>query len=329
MKPVLEDALVDFADKYSVDSVLEMVSNISFISSTLGDEFWQRIRLSAERNEKLTKATHNPNSLINIYNQAVERVINLVQHNFKVYPDFPRELEKFVPKRLYDIPLGTEYFPKDWKNPNRQKNLIKYFQALQIIPFEHEKFLDFMSVEQGILDFVKKNLGESRKCTKIATLMFRELLSQGHEQPKMVNWINAIAIYTNAVLQLRWNELGSLLPNEVIYQKDEMNSFSRTLWWLKNLKVDLNFNSIQRIEAALKEPMAKKAKLSVSFTKDEMNKILEKGWSIVKQADQKLKKCQDVESSTKELSKDLDEAFYEQEKVVRLNRQIWQNNLRR
>jgi hypothetical protein len=150
--------------------------------------------------------------------------------------------------------------------------------------------------------------------------MFREILSQNHKDPKMVNWINAIAIYTNEVLQIRWNEMGSTLPNEIIYNITELNSYARTLWWLKNLKVDMNPKAVKRIEADLQAPMSKKPKLSVNFTKEEMNKILEKGWAMVKMADEKLKACKDVESSTKERSKGLDESFYEQEKTMRLNR---------
>lgn len=357
LRQALVASLNYLASCYNPDSPLEMQSQTAFIGTCLGEELWHRFRLSAQQNPKLYEACQDLPFVLDLFNQAVDRVCNLVQHNLAAYPDFPAEFKPFVSKRRFDIPLDLEYFPKDWRNPERQQKLIRFFSHLKFKsnPFEPTSSKSLQDLQSQLLLFIQASLPKSndKSARRLLALTTQEILrslpigTPFAQAIPTLNWLQPISILSNELLRLRWSEALTQLPCEIIYHKQEYESYTRSLWWLPQLKTlkrrptssnDLTLNDDAEPDHADIDSLdggaiaatitPKKMRLNCTLAKDDLDEILARGRRCLERADEKLTLCRERTQQSRDLANKLDGRLYEQEKTFRENRWTWEANFR-
>ncbi|XP_058444936.1 protein xmas-like [Malaya genurostris] len=358
LRHTLLQSLAFLASCCSSDCPLEMQSQTAFIATCLGDELWHRFQISSDQNPKLDEACRDVNFVLNLFNQAIDRTANLVQHNLSVYPDFPAEFKPFVSKRRFDIPLDLEYFPKDWRSLDRQQKLVTFFRKLKLKPiiFDPANCQTVKELQANLLTYIRSCMQKPNEklarhlLALITQQMLRSLPEPNlspHAMPTM-NWLPLIAILANELLRLRWSEFITELPCEVIYHRWEYDSYTRSLWWLPELKklpqkrkslaeqtVDDQHGDGEKetvdemlATSTVLLPVTKKMKLNISLAKDDLEKILDRGRRCLQRAEEKLTQCREFTAQTKELANALDGKMFEQERAFRANRWDWDANFR-
>ncbi|XP_062537368.1 protein xmas [Armigeres subalbatus] len=364
LRQALLASLNFLASCYNPDSPLEMQSQTSFIGTCLGEELWHRFRLSSQQNPKLYETCQDLAFVLDLFNQAIDRVCNLVQHNLAAYPDFPVEFKPFVSKRRFDIPLDLEYFPKDWRNPERQQKLIHFFTEMKLKPptFDPHSATTVHELQSHLLPFIRSSLPkkDEKAARRLQALITQEILRSlplgvpFTQAIPNLNWLQPISILSNELLRLRWSEALAHLPCEIIYHKQEYESYTRSLWWLPQLKTlkrqtnsdepsaasaagepqednhDETEPDVDSLDGAAGGPLpaAKKMRLNISLAKTDLDAILARGQRCLAMADEKLTQCREFTQQTRDLSNKLDGRLYEQEKTFRENRWTWETNFR-
>jgi MCM3AP domain of GANP len=163
----IEAGLEFLAKNYSFENCLELQSQISFLGFCLGEELWLRFALTGEQNQAFGQRVTRPEYVVGLYNQAVQRVLNIVGHDFEPYPDFPDELRQFVAKRLYDIPLGVEFFPPDWKSKARQVEVSGFLQKVKLPVFEMAVCTTYQALDTEINRWVQQTLTDGRTAARV------------------------------------------------------------------------------------------------------------------------------------------------------------------
>lgn len=336
----VEDALKYLSDNYCVEFDLEMQKKTSFVSSTLGEEIWNSLRISAANNHVFMEISYDINLIINIYNEAIERVINIVMHDFSNYPEFPVEFRDLVPESVYDIKLDYEHFPEDWKDPERQKEFQEFFKTLKLQQVKDPNWRDistWQDLEKMLKVLIHSNVGASSDKTiyKVINYISQHYSSDSDDgfpvhKLNRISWIDIVRILAIESLNRKWNtkEKGDYpLPDEIIYNKTEYDSFIQSPWWLrdeilitnhpKRTLENLNKTTeviTMRAEAVRNgEPEIKKLK----FSKEDIESIIEQGYSSLKKADEKLLKYKHSAKESRETSKEFEIRLYQQEEIFR------------
>ncbi|XP_055531058.1 protein xmas-like [Wyeomyia smithii] len=360
LRVALLKSLTFLASCYSSDCPLEMQSQTAFIGTCLGDEQWHRFRISAQQNPKLLEACQDLNFTLSLFNQAVDRTINLVQHDFSGYPDFPAEFKPLVSKRRFDIPLDLEYFPKDWRSRDRQHKLQNFFFQLKLptAEFEPVSCTTLQDLQSHLLAYIRGSLPRpnDKLARRLLALLTQELLksfppAMAFTQAIQVqNWLPIVSILAEELLRLHWSEHIVHLPCEVIYHRGEFESYSGTLWWLAELKKiptkrkslpDVSSNGQPEtdedcLDATAAEvsmtnqplPAAKRMKLNITLAKDDLDEILSRSQRCLQQAEEKLTQVRNLTVQSKQLASLLDGRLYDQERAFRANKWTWETNFR-
>ncbi|KAL9696011.1 hypothetical protein quinque_015296 [Culex quinquefasciatus] len=334
LRETLAKSLTFLASNYNSDSPLVMESQTAFISTCLGEELWHRFRLSTEQNPKLRDACTDPNFVLQqLYNQAIDRVSNLVQHNLAVYADFPAEFKPFVSKpRYHDIPLDIEHFPKDWRDAQRHQKLVTFFNQLKLKPLTLNNPKTLPELQSHLLTYIKSVLPAPQNdkiARRLLALTTQQILLNNPQSLPTLNWLSPLSTLATELLRLRWSSSLTHLPCEVIYHRAEYASFTRTLWWLPELrKLKRASTSMEDAVDAVEVPQTKKMRLNLSLGKDDLDEILERGRRCLEMADRKLVQCREFTEQSRALTGGLDGELYEQEKSVRKDRWTWEASFR-
>ncbi|XP_039451705.1 protein xmas [Culex pipiens pallens] len=334
LRETLAKSLTFLASNYNSDSPLVMESQTAFISTCLGEELWHRFRLSTEQNPKLRDACTDPNFVLQqLYNQAIDRVSNLVQHNLAVYADFPAEFKPFVSKpRYHDIPLDIEHFPKDWRDAQRHQKLVTFFNQLKLKPLTLNNPKTLPDLQSHLLTYIKSVLPAPQNdkiARRLLALTTQQILLNNPQSLPTLNWLSPLSTLATELLRLRWSSSLTHLPCEVIYHRAEYASFTRTLWWLPELrKLKRSSTSMEDAVDAVEVPQSKKMRLNLSLGKDDLDEILERGRRCLEMADRKLVQCREFTQQSRALTGGLDGELYEQEKSVRKDRWTWEASFR-
>ncbi|XP_053686152.1 protein xmas [Sabethes cyaneus] len=364
LRGALQKSLAFLASGYGSDCPLEMQSQTAFIGTCLGDEQWHRFRLSADQNPKLQEACQDLNFVIGLFNQAIDRTTNLVRHDFTAYSDFPAEFKPLVSKRRFDIPLDLEYFPKDWRDPARQRKLQDFFTQLKLSPaeFDPTSCNTVQELQPYLLAYIRNHLpqADDKSARRLLASLLQELLKTF---PSVVdlsqtihayNWLPIVSILAGELLRLHWSNSIMQLPCEVIYHRGEFESYTGTLWWLTELrKLPTKRKSLPEatngqqeaapqsdeedcLDAAAAlatststEPLpAKKMKLNISLAKDDLEEILSRGQRCLQRVEEQLTEVRKRAVESRELASILDGRLYDQERSFRANKWTWESNFR-
>uniref|UniRef100_A0A1A9WL84 Uncharacterized protein n=1 Tax=Glossina brevipalpis TaxID=37001 RepID=A0A1A9WL84_9MUSC len=219
-----------------------------FLCNCLGDEMWSRWLESSKRNPMFHKVCSSPEYVVGIFNKAIGHLEHIIQENFDEMPEFPYELKMFVPEPPdnYETPLGLEYFPADWKDPERQIFIKQILESIRL-PLIRESFPEQISrdvLESWLLHYIYDCVPEEDYCfiTEITGLAHEELVKQfsflniqkiDFVNPKLLNYVQIIKFIAygriNSVVKKHTEEQLAL---PVIYLCSDLDSYRTFPWWL-------------------------------------------------------------------------------------------------
>jgi SAC3/GANP family/MCM3AP domain of GANP len=333
----IEAGLAFLAKNYSFENCLELQSQISFLGICLGEELWLRFALSGEQNQGFGERARRPDYVAELYNQAVQRVINIVSHDLGPYPDFPDELRQFVAKRVYDIPLGVEYFPPDWKSKERQAEICGFLEKCKLPALEATALTTYQALDAEINRWVQQTLTDGRTAARVANQMLQTVLAAVEALPlqpdtfgealQLISWIPAAQTLATEHLQEQWRLHNQRLPIDIVYKKPELESYTRTPWWLADPKLAKWRHSEG---AAQDEPVRKRPRLqsaSLSFSRDQLNEIMAQGESSMRRASEKIDQFRKVAAETRSVSQQFDHIMYRHQRSFYENRRAWEEQM--
>ncbi|XP_055911269.1 protein xmas [Eupeodes corollae] len=249
MKQNFQKSLVFLAKNENSTCPLEAQSIEGFLNTCLGDELWRKLHKSWTVNPSFRKICSTPKFLIGIYNLGIESLIQVIDEDFQDYPEFPEELRQFVPGAKFDIPVGLEQFPEDWKNINRVKKILDFLHSLKLPPPPKGDFpREIDDLELWLLNYTSACIpNDDDLATKAGYNSIKCLIEelnheslQDMELDQRLNWISWLPVVREvaiAVMNQQWMDRSSRLPREVIYNRDEFLEFLSEPWWLKSESV--------------------------------------------------------------------------------------------
>lgn len=320
------------------DDQLEMQQTESLLRICLGDELWQRIYLSVNRNPTLLEASTRFNFLVDYHNEAIDRLVSVCTPSCIDSPTlFPSELRQFVPKHQLDIPLDLEYFPENWhkRAEEHQQQLVEFLKSLKI---HHQVDLkdvaEASTLESSILKFVGAHIPSKFEAERTAYKMIQHILAflnptqldrlEFKEKFAKYSWLNAFPIFTTDLLSFQYQRFAKAkrLPDYVIYDKCEYQEYTRNAWWLQtneDLLKDLTANVLKNIDVTVDEyeQTCKRQRLEETVIAAEEKKtlddILAKGYASLASADKTLNRMKEIQQTCKDISKNLDFDLYHHE----------------
>lgn len=338
------------AEKSFYDNQLEMQQIIPFLSTCLSDELWQRISISMNGNPTLLEASTRFDFLVGYHNAAVEHLISIVSPNCFDSPTlFSYELRHFVPKNLFEIPLGLEHFPEDWHKhaEKHEKQMTDFLKALIIKPhLDLKTIIDATSLEREILKFVTLHITSQSHAQRAAYKIIQNILATIKPIPNDADmfkmkiashsWLHSLPIFTAELLSFQYNRFvnENRLPNYVIYDRYEFQDYTRNAWWLtlnENLLKDLTVNVIHKIDVAIDEyeQSVKRQRLEettiIETEKMDLEETLARGYASLAKADKNFTKFLETNATRKDISKDLDYSLYRNEQTMRDTKDILRN----
>ncbi|XP_014095342.3 protein xmas [Bactrocera oleae] len=313
--------------------VLQMQTLQSWLETCLGEEMWQRWQFSTEQNPSFAKICSTPQYLVDLYNEAVQRVIHMATVDFSDMPEFPEELRKFVPKLNVDIPLGLEYFPNDWKSAQRQQQIAQFLQRLLLAPVkEAPNFKDVEDWELWLLNYASACIPHDEEAATLASYQaIKALIEQLNRADlediatstrfQLINYLSIIKAiaYTliNAVLKeyiANPDANAYKLPNEIIYQQQALADYQLIPWWLNNEAVEAVKMDYTMVEAEDTSSQDRESFDEPGVMNSEMlDDIIKQAEAVSRKAEQNFysMKKQTLNVDTTELSRDLDASIYQ------------------
>lgn len=325
------------ASNFKFKSCLEMQTTMSFFDQCLGNQFWHRILTSSTHNPGLFKAATNIGFIIDTYNTALDHLDNLITEDLTNHPVFPQEFKRFVKLVTPDIPVEYQYFPDDWKNPNRLKLLRNFIASLRLQPMSL-KTSSLEDIEEQLLAYAHLHIMDKQRSDRAAYRMIKALLEylrsisddndNFQQQIGAFSWIDPVRLLTLEILVFRYEEKGHSIPKEVIYNRHKFKQYHNEPWWLQDnspmKQVRLSFDCVEDVD----EPISKKSKPNDN-DKDEIERLMARGADALRSASAKIDKFRTTVNVGREITHELDSLLYEHERNLRVQKrwsQLEMNN---
>lgn len=344
---LMEMSIKFIASEYRFESLLLQQSSVSFLNQCLSDQFWKRISTSAHVNPGLYKAVTNPNFIINLYNTAIDRLIDICTRNINNHPEFPYEFKQFIQMTDIDIPHSWEYFPYDWKLLRRQKQWKTFLNELKLTTMTHCNLDNFESIQENILMFCQHNIPDDRSvdliaCQAIACII-RHIKSFNSstddveltqmEKMEQFSWLPIIQLVAVEALTLHHKHAcnENRLPQEIIYNRNELSDYTLIPWWLqqngllKNVRVDTESVTVDADNSMM---IVKKPRIQ-RIDDDELMEILQRSAKSVENAERFIANSKEHYDQSKKISKNFDQMLYKQERDIRVKKLEWQISTRK
>lgn len=314
------------ASNFKFKSSLEMQTTTSFFDQCLGNQFWRRILTSSTHNPGLFKAATDISFIIDTYNTALYHLDNVITEDLSNHPLFPQEFKCYVKLTSVDIPVEYQYFPNDWKNPNRLNQLRNFLTTLRLQPLLL-KTSSIDDIQLQLLAYAHRHITDKLRSDRAAYRMIKDLLEfvalnddQSFEQQiTSYNWINSVRFLTLEILQYQYEENVNSIPMEVIYNREKFRQYLNEPWWLQDnspmKQIRLSFDCMEETDG----PTMKKLKPNPS-DKDEIQQLIAKGANALAKADAKIDKFKATVNTSREITHDLDSLLYEHERNLRVQK---------
>lgn len=212
----------------SIPADLLVQRSTDFLLQTLGDQFWFNLRQSAASNPALNSVMRDPVAVVAIYNEAIEKLIQIVRLDHKSRPDFPGELRQFVPSTQINVPSTLEYFPSDWKDQHHTDQLCKFFTCLQLTAPSFPQCQTSEDLLQSMHDYCALQSDPN-----IADQIIRSLDPTADPPAITVQFAQiGPARLSYARLSHYFNKMVQQIPAHIVYHASELRSFCHQPWWL-------------------------------------------------------------------------------------------------
>lgn len=221
--------LVQLSLRTAIPLELHIQRSTDFLLQTLGDQFWFTLRQSAASNPALATAMRDPRAVVAIYNEAIDKLIQIVREDHSASADFPDELRKFVPNIQINVPSTLEFFPHGWKNAIHAEQLVTFFAYLKLTaPAAFSPNLNSTAdLLSTIYDYCAQQSDTNIAQQIIASIdavdpstIIRQFASIG---PTRLSY---------ARLSHYFNKLGDRLPSHIVYTASMLHAFCHQPWWL-------------------------------------------------------------------------------------------------
>ncbi|GAB0096316.1 xmas [Sergentomyia squamirostris] len=313
---ILEEGLKFCAKNYNPNFPLEMARTSVFLDETLGSVFWKRLCLSAQVNPKLAAISHNINFVISLYNDAIQRVRGICSSEmFSSYPRFPQELRSFVPPRIGESFLTWEYFPVGWWEPKRIQKITQFLDRLTLPTFTFSnQVFHSKQIEQELRKYLEGFMPKDSIDRVTYGIVEMILTTQIDET---ISWLRPVEIIVLERLTRIFQE--SRLPEEVIYDRSDLETYCTTPFWLSD---DL----LPGVPVELEEedddqPEVKKCRLN-------LDEILQQADLTLKRADERLLQRQKNLTASAQITQELDVKLKQEEETHRQMSTSWREKLR-
>ncbi|XP_004529622.1 protein xmas-2 [Ceratitis capitata] len=306
----------------------------SWLETCLGEELWQRWQHSAEQNPCFAKICSTPKHLVELYNEAVERVIDLATSDFANAAEFPEELRQFVPKVDVDIALGWEYFPRDWKSTQRQLRISQFLQRLLLATIdEAPAYTEVEDWELWLLNYGSACIPNDEEAATTASYQsIKAFIAQLNRNDladveiparfQQINYLSVIKAISfaliNAVLKDYIENADAnkyKLPNEIIYSQQALEDYQQIPWWLNNeaveaVKIDYTVIEAEDTSSLSKDSAAGEA---VVMSSDRLDEIIKQAETVSRKAEKNFLslKQQTLSGDVTEMTRDLDASLYQ------------------
>lgn len=278
-------------------------------------ELWQKWQISHNGNPAFAKVCCYPQHVVGIYNEALQRLSNIVGENFENEPEFPEELKEFVPPQECHRPLNLPYFPADWKNADRQNKIKNLLQNFKLPSPNNPNNYNPDDLQLWLLDYASKCLPENEETsTQIAYEAIKLLvhqMNQAHlldlelkQRFECINFLDIIKIMAFSKANQVLSQLQNV-PQQVIYRRQSLEDFKQQPWWLtyENVQVDYTL-------ASHNESLQQCQQSSEAETIESIIQKAEKAARIAEQNLRALKK-RPLDKSINHQTMELDESLYE------------------
>uniref|UniRef100_A0A1B0C7N0 SAC3/GANP/THP3 conserved domain-containing protein n=1 Tax=Glossina palpalis gambiensis TaxID=67801 RepID=A0A1B0C7N0_9MUSC len=221
---------------------------LQFISKCLGEAIWLRWLESSNENPIFHKLCCIPERVVGIFNKAIDHLMNIIQEDFNEMPEFPSELNEFVPKLSIDCdaPLGVEYFPVDWKDPQRLIYISHVLESIRLPTIEesYPKDMSKDEVEAWLLNYtihclpeedyyyIVEHAGRADEefCKQVDLLNEQKI---GFISPQMLNYVQIIKYIAFSRIDAVTKKLSDeQLTIPVIYMRTALENYHVLPWWL-------------------------------------------------------------------------------------------------
>lgn len=312
---------------------IAMQTTTSLLLQCLGNQFWTRIATSAQSNPGLMQVVTNPDTVIRIYNEAIERLTEICLPSDSV-PEFPPEFRRFVPKNDIDIPLELEYFPENWRSDDRRHAIKAFFERLKLkksISLANCNSIE--DAQQCLLTYARSVIGgRSKDADRVGYQMIQSLMTclvQSTADVQLAleqfSWIEPLQQLTSVLLNVTYDETRNNLPSEIVYQQTDLTAFCSQPWWLQ---VTSKGSPLAGVRAG--RPIESRTKLVepdiFRIEPDDLNSLLEKGAQLINAADRRIGMFHVDEDADRLTSQELSNSLCEQEHRNRVNKRILTND---
>uniref|UniRef100_A0A1A9V5L4 SAC3/GANP/THP3 conserved domain-containing protein n=1 Tax=Glossina austeni TaxID=7395 RepID=A0A1A9V5L4_GLOAU len=221
---------------------------LQFISQCLGEAIWLTWLESSNENPKFHKLCCIPERVVGIFNRAIAYLIHIIQEDFNEMPEFPCELTEFVPKLAIDcdVPLGVEYFPVDWKDPQRLIFISDVLENIRLPTIEESYPKDMSKDEVGawLLNYTIHCLPEEdyyyivEHAKQAEEEFFKQVDFLNSQEidfisPEMLNYLQVFKYIAYSRMDAVTKKLSDQqLAIPVIYMRKALENYRALPWWL-------------------------------------------------------------------------------------------------
>lgn len=260
---VLSEALEFLTKNIQKEPPLQLDSLQSFVHSNLVTNLWKKLASYAAWNTQYKTCLKIPNLVINLYNEALERLKEVaLEKSSTRYPDFPTEFEKFLLEKSPEVlPCSYRYFPTFWKKESF-RSLVRD-AVLQLRLPQYRGIwppINESNLEKSIFEYCSKvsNNPESLFYKVMIAILKNFDPAEEFEKIKNTLWIDIVEVVaaeklTAADFSLHHTEFHSkstFTQLFVVYISNSLENFKSSEWFY--LEHPLIKNEIKRMNEKMK-----------------------------------------------------------------------------
>lgn len=212
---------------------LRSMQLINLVTSTVGETLWMRLAINSTVNAATDEILRHSETVAEIYNEAIERVIRICGSDYAACVDVPRELQGFVRRSAAEaVANNYAHFPKDWRSSKRQETIRGFLRSLKLDRFPSVKILPSGQFDEGGAALQRYVMALFGAQPVIRNVLFQMVETLNQEEGS--SWIRPLQVLTKQLFLERLREAREDLPAVVVYDERQFAEYQDTPWWLQS-----------------------------------------------------------------------------------------------
>lgn len=240
MRESLEEAISFLADHYSIpNSNLRSMELINLVTSALGESMWMRLSINSTVNAATDEILRHGHLVTEIYNEAVDRVVELCAGDYSECAEVPQELRRFISRNSLEVSNNYCHFPPQWRSSSRQRVVKRFLESLKVNKFPQVRINNesFEPVDT-LLEYLIGMFISKDKAQNVIFQMVQGL--RNHDK----NWVKPMQILTRELFVEKWRQAQQgreQVPQVVVYDDNLFSKYQDTPWWLQSTVLKRRF----------------------------------------------------------------------------------------